>query len=389
MAVFYSDNSWYRALIQEMTSEECVKVRFLDYGNSQLTKLKDILSLPPEFCQLPFQSLLCSIKHDPKFIVSEIRQKKFNELIHPDLICNFKCTIKQIEGQIHYVQINYLPSDTAVSKDNIDVNEEVEMSDIPFDNFPYRANPNWADESPSPVTAAPLTSFHKDTLNDNQKNYNLQNRHTDEDNSYTGSNRAHSSSTNHTSTPESSQRNTSNSLQLNAAPFYPRNNEQHYNQVRRNYQNDQNWRSDPNQRDQKRRSNYSDTMRGPSNDRANPRGPGQYQRDKYSTSSNNRQPATYDCIPSLFVKCDIFSGAGNEMISKIFEKHLSNEHFNLIQQVHLDKKSIGSHVFVETKTHEEAEELLQALQGDISFDSNPVVASFARRYQEFRSNYNY
>ncbi|KAK3752727.1 hypothetical protein QZH41_018695 [Actinostola sp. cb2023] len=60
-AKFSNDNSWYRAVVTAKPSSGKVQVLFVDYGNSDTVKPKDIKRLAPQFSELPCQGLECSL----------------------------------------------------------------------------------------------------------------------------------------------------------------------------------------------------------------------------------------------------------------------------------------------------------------------------------------
>nr|XP_038036767.1 tudor domain-containing protein 1 isoform X1 [Anas platyrhynchos]XP_038036768.1 tudor domain-containing protein 1 isoform X1 [Anas platyrhynchos]XP_038036769.1 tudor domain-containing protein 1 isoform X1 [Anas platyrhynchos] len=58
-ALFSGDGNWYRALVQNVTSDGIVKVCFMDYGNVEEVPLDKIRQIPSSFLQLPFQGIKC------------------------------------------------------------------------------------------------------------------------------------------------------------------------------------------------------------------------------------------------------------------------------------------------------------------------------------------
>lgn len=53
------DGNWYRALVQNVTSDGIVKVCFMDYGNVEEVPVDKIRQIPSSFLQLPFQGIKC------------------------------------------------------------------------------------------------------------------------------------------------------------------------------------------------------------------------------------------------------------------------------------------------------------------------------------------
>uniref|UniRef100_A0A8C0HMW6 Tudor domain-containing protein 1 n=1 Tax=Buteo japonicus TaxID=224669 RepID=A0A8C0HMW6_9AVES len=62
-AFFSGDGNWYRALVQNITSDGTVKVYFVDYGNVEEVPLDKIRQISSSFLKLPFQGIKC-IKPD-------------------------------------------------------------------------------------------------------------------------------------------------------------------------------------------------------------------------------------------------------------------------------------------------------------------------------------
>ncbi|KFQ72430.1 Tudor domain-containing protein 1, partial [Phaethon lepturus] len=58
-AFFSDDGNWYRALVQNTTSDGTVKVCFVDYGNVEEVPLDKIRQISPSFLKLPFQGIKC------------------------------------------------------------------------------------------------------------------------------------------------------------------------------------------------------------------------------------------------------------------------------------------------------------------------------------------
>ncbi|KAM3595421.1 uncharacterized protein V6R79_023280 [Siganus canaliculatus] len=60
LALFPSDNQWYRAQVLTST-ENTVQVMFIDYGNESEVDLKDVRPLPRSLLDMPPQAFLCSL----------------------------------------------------------------------------------------------------------------------------------------------------------------------------------------------------------------------------------------------------------------------------------------------------------------------------------------
>ncbi|XP_060098652.1 tudor domain-containing protein 1 [Heteronotia binoei] len=58
-AYFSGDGRWYRALVEESTSDEAFKVQFVDYGNNEVVTLDKLRQISSTFLKLPFQAIRC------------------------------------------------------------------------------------------------------------------------------------------------------------------------------------------------------------------------------------------------------------------------------------------------------------------------------------------
>ncbi|XP_054838835.1 tudor domain-containing protein 1 [Eublepharis macularius] len=58
-AHFSGDGRWYRALVEEPTSDEAFKVQFVDYGNNEVVTLDKLRQISSAFLKLPFQAIRC------------------------------------------------------------------------------------------------------------------------------------------------------------------------------------------------------------------------------------------------------------------------------------------------------------------------------------------
>ena len=60
-ALFSGDGLWYRAVVESVTSDFEVKVRYIDYGNSDIVLLSDVRQLSRKFYELPVQAVRCRL----------------------------------------------------------------------------------------------------------------------------------------------------------------------------------------------------------------------------------------------------------------------------------------------------------------------------------------
>ncbi|XP_072828027.1 tudor domain-containing protein 1 isoform X2 [Vicugna pacos] len=58
-AFFVGDGNWYRALVKEILPTGNIKVRFVDYGNTEEVAADELQMIPSEFLELPFQGVQC------------------------------------------------------------------------------------------------------------------------------------------------------------------------------------------------------------------------------------------------------------------------------------------------------------------------------------------
>nr|XP_056705924.1 tudor domain-containing protein 1 [Euleptes europaea] len=58
-AYFSGDGRWYRALVEESTSDQTCKVQFVDYGNIEVVTLDKLRQISSKFLKLPFQAIRC------------------------------------------------------------------------------------------------------------------------------------------------------------------------------------------------------------------------------------------------------------------------------------------------------------------------------------------
>jgi len=59
-AVFHDDNMWYRARIETLSNTD-VTIRFIDYGNTQQSKISDLKEINAQFLQLPVLAVECTL----------------------------------------------------------------------------------------------------------------------------------------------------------------------------------------------------------------------------------------------------------------------------------------------------------------------------------------
>ncbi len=75
VAALYSDGSWYRAKVNNITTPEKCSVYFVDYGNRAEIPIRDIRLLPVQFVKTPYQAVglvLAGVQHPPSGWSNEI-----------------------------------------------------------------------------------------------------------------------------------------------------------------------------------------------------------------------------------------------------------------------------------------------------------------------------
>ena len=60
VAIFVDDGSWYRAVVQSVSSSD-IEVQYVDYGNSQKVKPSKVKLIEPRFVKLPIFAIECSL----------------------------------------------------------------------------------------------------------------------------------------------------------------------------------------------------------------------------------------------------------------------------------------------------------------------------------------
>ena len=61
-AQFSDDDAWYRAIVEQV-SGGCATVRFVDFGNTDVSALKHLRRLEPQFCDLPPYAFECKLEN--------------------------------------------------------------------------------------------------------------------------------------------------------------------------------------------------------------------------------------------------------------------------------------------------------------------------------------
>ena len=355
-AQFYLDKKWYRALVELVEEGKSARVRFLDYGNSQNTQLEHLLHLPPQFCQLPFQAVLCSMEFTSEVILTKTRRDRFSELLEEEGAKHFSCVVRRIEGPIHFVNIYKPHADKTNSK--LDINDEVFLSDLHVPDMELTSK-SWADAMKSPSSPENQPPF-PPSSSASERTHPLLKPQRDPPEEYNGKRQEPPSRPSDYSDPP-----VRNSYQGRMPPRdqdndYQRGGGYHHQQQNR-YQSSYH---DRNNRDQGRQNwRPNDSWRG---DYSRPRVTG---------------PPYPPCAPSLYLKCDYFSNNSLVVIQKTMLDIL-NEYQDHITHIVPDAKSGGPILFLDLDTHEVAIEIMQFLNNRVKqIDQCDLRAELAKRYR--------
>lgn len=66
------DGNWYRAVVQNVTSDGNVRVSFVDYGNTEDVPRDNIRQISSSFLKLPFQAIKCWLSGESYFLLQEL-----------------------------------------------------------------------------------------------------------------------------------------------------------------------------------------------------------------------------------------------------------------------------------------------------------------------------
>ena len=353
-AQFYVDKKWYRSLV-ECLDGKTARVRFLDYGNSQMTQLEHLLHLPPQFCQLPFQAILCSINFTTEVVITKARRDRFNELLQDNSVKHFSCTVKRIEGPVHYLQMHIPHPDNP--DQTLDVNEEVFLSDLHVPNMEL-SNPSWADSMKSPITPEDHAPAFPPSSSTSERQLSHYKNHKETSEDY--------NERRHETPSRPSEYNLNRGNFQTRGPPREQNHQYggsggHYHQQNYNQQN---------------RHSYPDRSRGDQG-RQNWRQGGDPWKGEYSKSVRGIHPST----PSLYIKCEYFASIQGNAIVQTMEKVLDGL-LPHVQNIVPDTKSGAPIVFLDIDTHEHAMKIMSFLNEKVGrIDSFDLKAELARRYK--------
>ena len=359
-AQFYLDKKWYRALVEYLEEGKKARVRFLDYGNSQITQLEHLLHLPPQFCQLPFQAILCSMNFTTDVTLTKPRRDRFAELLNDDRGKNFSSVVKRIEGPIHVVNITKFNPEKPDVK--LDINEEVFLSDLHVPDMEPTGK-SWADAMKSPNSpetkhpfptsstsserAHPMLKSQQDLPEEfGEKRHEQTSRTSD----YTGSSARN--------TYQDRSRDQNNEFQRGGGGYH-----HHQQQQPNRYQSYQ----DKNNRGQ-----------GGQNWRSNESWKGDYNRPR---GTSGQYPVF--CSPSLYIKCEFFSNNSPTSVNKTMVDILKGFQ-NCVTQIVPDSRSGGPILFLDVDTHKNALDVMAFLNNEVKhIESYDLRAELAKRYKQY------
>ena len=361
-AQFYLDKKWYRALVELVEEGKTARVRFLDYGNSQTTELDHLMLLPPQFCQLPFQAVLCSMDFPTNVILTKTRRDRFSELLEEEGAKHFSCFVKRIEGPIHFVHVFKPHTDKPSTK--LDVNEEVFLSDLHVPDMELTSK-SWADAMKSPSSPEVQPPFPPASFS-SEPTHPLVKSHREQPVEYNG--KRHDPPTRPSDYSDAPVR---NSYQGRMPPRdqdseYQRGGGYHQQQQQQQQQQNRYQSSyhDRNSRDQVRQNwRPNDSWRG---DFSRPRGTG---------------PPYPPCSPSLYLKCDYFANNSPSVLQRTMLEILK-EYQEHITHIVPDAKSGGPILFLDVDSHQNAIEIMQFLNNKVKqIEQCDLRAELAKRYR--------
>ena len=359
-AQFYLDKKWYRALVEYLEEGKRARVRFLDYGNSQITQLEHLLHLPPQFCQLPFQAILCSMNFTTDVILTKPRRDRFAELLDDDKVKNFSSVVKHIEGPIHVVNITKFNPDKPDVK--LDINEEVFLSDLHVPDMEPTGK-SWADAMKSPNSPETKHVFPTSSASSERTHPMLKSQQQDIPEE-TGEKRQEQTGrasdytgTSARSTYQDRSRDQDNEYQRGGGGGY-----HHQLQQPNRYQSYQD------------RNNWG---QGGQNWRSNESWKGDYNRPR---GTSGPYPV---CSPSLYIKCEFFSNNSPACVNKTMVDILQGFQ-DSVTHIVPDTRSGGPILFLDVDTHKNALNVMHFLNTEVKrIEDYDLRAELAKRYKQY------
>lgn len=87
-AQFSEDGVWYRARVVQ--TQPNVVVRYIDYGNTEIKNITELLTLPLQFTTLPAQAVSCSLaNYSPSGRGPDAATRKLEEYLNQQLVAHF------------------------------------------------------------------------------------------------------------------------------------------------------------------------------------------------------------------------------------------------------------------------------------------------------------
>ena len=120
VAKYAADNAWYRAIVEDVVDEDKLKVRFVDYGNSETLSLSMVRKSKVGFCTLPIQAIHCYlalVDHETSVWTGD----EINDFDSRVATLQLKATFSRLideKASIFEVMLR-LPDETLLNKDYI------------------------------------------------------------------------------------------------------------------------------------------------------------------------------------------------------------------------------------------------------------------------------
>uniref|UniRef100_A0A8C2KQE5 Si:ch211-189e2.3 n=1 Tax=Cyprinus carpio TaxID=7962 RepID=A0A8C2KQE5_CYPCA len=146
-AMFPEDDSWYRAVVKDMTENGMIQVEFIDFGNEATVSLLKIRRLDEQLLSYPRYSIQCSCSLDDRFKAQKgmeqqifLFKKIFGEAGENTLSCKF---IKE-DGITWEVKMTPcgITSDSSEKWDGLDFNASLVVSEPVKETFQLYMKPD-------------------------------------------------------------------------------------------------------------------------------------------------------------------------------------------------------------------------------------------------------
>ncbi|KAK3602033.1 hypothetical protein CHS0354_015024 [Potamilus streckersoni] len=145
MALYAEDESWYRAKVISVASDQEVEVFFMDYGNSEIVPKDSLRKFMAQFSELPIQGLMCSLSGvNPKENSwSDETIDLFTELTQDKPLLMDVLNVKE-----EVYQVNLMDMGLSIGQQLLDHGDAVEKECVPLLN--KRVHQLFASDSSTP-----------------------------------------------------------------------------------------------------------------------------------------------------------------------------------------------------------------------------------------------